>query len=111
LRKVYKLQFQKLVRLHRENWLDEKSYPEEDKNIKNGVSKRQNNQNDSLGLLKTHLKNCSQTYQIAQATIATSRDLEKLVDGHRNVKCLFEWRNEIFGKDALKLLECFPNQG
>ncbi|MDR1333945.1 MAG: ribonuclease D, partial [Holosporaceae bacterium] len=75
LRKVYKSQLQKLQLLHRENWLDEEELYLESNDV---VPKKHDNQSDSIILLKTLLEKCSQSHQIARATIATSRDLEKL---------------------------------
>jgi ribonuclease D len=106
LRSIYKLQFQKLIQLQRENWLVDELYSEKEKAAKKfKVKKKPNNQRNIMNLLKILLDVRSRDYQIAAPTISTSKDLEKLADGRHDAKCLSGWRSEVFGKDALRLLE------
>jgi ribonuclease D len=184
LREVYKKQFQKLVELKRENWLDDELLQIVEKGKENyfvstlsennlaifnqlnefrqkraaekGVSPRSIAKNDVIksickkgadfvrhlknsrsttdrcdkgflsfaekiaerlevkerpperdvvfDLLKTFLEICSQKYNVAASTIATSKDLKKLIDGDDDAKCMSGWRSEIFGKDVRRLL-------
>ncbi|MDR2781669.1 MAG: hypothetical protein LBB21_04435 [Holosporaceae bacterium] len=73
--------------------------------IKVDVKKKPDNQSDVISLLKTFLEIRSRNCNVANTVIATSKDLERLVNGERDVKCLSGWRNEIFGNDALQLLD------
>ncbi|MDR1982721.1 MAG: hypothetical protein LBQ08_02910 [Holosporaceae bacterium] len=182
LREVYKKQLQKLIELHRENWLDEelqqikskqddfaktlsennlnvynqlKKWQKEkaaekgispelmvkndilkavckkgvnfihhiknSRNMKNEnhkefllfaekiaekleISEKPDRQNAIIGLLKTLLGICSLKHSVATSMIATTNDLEGLLNGDRNIKFLSGWRNEIFGKEAVMLL-------
>lgn len=70
-----------------------------------GIKEKPTEQNIAVNLLRTLREMCSREHNVAPSIIATSKDLEKLIAGDRNVKCLFHWRNEIFGKNALQLLE------
>ncbi|MDR0580976.1 MAG: HRDC domain-containing protein [Holosporaceae bacterium] len=69
------------------------------------IKEKPTEQSIAINLLLTLREMCSREYNIAPSIIATSKDLENLTAGDRNVKCLSHWRNEIFGKNALQLLE------
>jgi ribonuclease D len=69
------------------------------------IKEKRFEENISLHLFRVLLEICSRKHNVAPSIIATSRDLEKLIRGDRSLKCLFDWRNEIFGKEALRLLD------
>ena len=56
-------------------------------------------------LLKLLLKVRSRDADVAPRLIARADDLELLATGARDLALLQGWRNEIFGKDALALVE------
>ncbi|MDR0678359.1 MAG: hypothetical protein LBF44_02370 [Holosporaceae bacterium] len=68
------------------------------------ISEKSGEQNVVISLLKTLLGICSLKHSVAASIIATINDLERLIAGDMNVKCLSGWRNEIFGKKATMLL-------
>ncbi|MDR0632218.1 MAG: hypothetical protein LBF54_03210 [Holosporaceae bacterium] len=68
------------------------------------IKEKDNSRRVAINLLKTLLGICSQKHDVASSIIATSRDLEKLLEKDQNTKCLSGWRNEVFGKSAIKLL-------
>ena len=56
-------------------------------------------------MLRVLLKAKSDQEDVAQKLIASSGDLDALAAGERDVPCLKGWRRDIFGKDALELVE------
>ncbi|MGD9918460.1 MAG: ribonuclease D [Paenirhodobacter sp.] len=54
-------------------------------------------------LLRVLLKAKSEETGVASKLIATSSDLDRIAAGKRDVAALTGWRNEVFGKDALRL--------
>ena len=61
--------------------------------------------NGSLELLKLLLKYCSEESGLAEKVIANTEDLKSILAGQKqNMKIFTGWRNEIFGKLALSLL-------
>ncbi|MDR2724229.1 MAG: HRDC domain-containing protein [Holosporaceae bacterium] len=68
------------------------------------IKERQIEQSIIVNLLRTLLEVCSRKHNVAPSIVATSKDLEKLAILDEGVKCLSNWRNEIFGKNALRLL-------
>jgi ribonuclease D len=68
------------------------------------IREKSDEQNGVVSLLKTLLKICSQKHSVAASMIATTSDLERLIGGDANVKCLSGWRMEVFGEEALRLL-------
>ncbi|MDC1356715.1 ribonuclease D [Pseudomonadota bacterium] len=59
----------------------------------------------SLELLKLLLKYCSEESGLAEKVIANTEDLKSILVGQKqNMKIFTGWRNEIFGKLALSLL-------
>ena len=52
------------------------------------------------------LKFCSEESGLAEKLIADTDDLRSVIEGKRdNLKLFKGWRNEIFGKNVLSLLE------
>ena len=60
--------------------------------------------NPMVDLLKTLLNVKSMEYEVTPKIIASVKDLIKFVSGDQNVKFLYGWRREIFGKSALDLI-------
>ncbi|MDR2107758.1 MAG: HRDC domain-containing protein [Holosporaceae bacterium] len=60
--------------------------------------------NITINLLKTLLWVCAREHSVAPSLIATGGDLEKLLNGDKDVECLSGWRQEVFGKYAKLLL-------
>ncbi|MDR0968469.1 MAG: HRDC domain-containing protein [Holosporaceae bacterium] len=60
--------------------------------------------NAAFDLLKILLEICSRKHSIAASVIAPSKELRKLIEKDENAKCLSGWRYEVFGKDAVRLL-------
>ena len=59
----------------------------------------------SLEMLKLLLKYCSEESGLAEKIIANTEDLKSILEGQKeNIKVFTGWRNEIFGKMALLLL-------
>lgn len=60
-----------------------------------------------LDLLRVLLRLKGEELKVAEKLIATSRDLEALATAEENadVKCLYGWRYDVFGKDALSFLK------
>ncbi len=59
----------------------------------------------SLELLKLLLKYCSEESGLAEKIIASTEDLKSILEGQKkDIKAFTGWRNEIFGKMALSLL-------
>ena len=56
-------------------------------------------------LLRVLLKAKSEQLGVAQKLIATSSELHEIAAGLRDVSAMKGWRNEAFGKDAIKLCE------
>ena len=54
-------------------------------------------------LLRVLLKAKSEETGVASKLIATSSDLDRIAAGKRDVAALLGWRNEVFGRDALRL--------
>ena len=54
-------------------------------------------------LLRVLLKAKSEQYGVAQKLIATSTDLDRIAGGGDDLKVFKGWRNEVFGKDAMRL--------
>ena len=54
-------------------------------------------------MLRVLLKARAETENVAQKLIASSQDLDALAAGQRNLPALKGWRNEVFGKEALRL--------
>ena len=73
------------------------------------VSHKYNKSNvskSSIDLLKLLLKFCSEESGLAEKLIADTDDLRSVVEGKRdNLKLFKGWRNEIFGKNVLSLLD------
>ncbi len=61
--------------------------------------------NIALNLLKVILEIRSQENNITPSIIATSADLEKILNCDKNIKCLSGWRKDIFGNDAINFLD------
>ncbi len=69
-------------------------------------SKKLNVNKDSLDLLKLLLSYCSQKSGLAEKLIADADELRSILDGQKdNLKVFSGWRNEIFGKFVILLLE------
>ncbi|MDR2158325.1 MAG: HRDC domain-containing protein [Holosporaceae bacterium] len=68
------------------------------------IQEKSEGKNPILDLLKTLLYFKSQQHSVAPSIVATVKDLNKLIGGENNLKCLSGWRNEIFGRDAILLL-------
>lgn len=68
------------------------------------ITKKTPCKNTVLYLLKVILEKRSQENNIAPSIIATTSDLEKISNGSEDVKCLFGWRKDIFGNDAISFL-------
>ncbi len=59
-----------------------------------------------IDLLRLFVKSCAAKHHVVPRLIANKEDIEALVLGKRNdIHALTGWRYEIFGKDALRLLE------
>ena len=59
----------------------------------------------SLEFLKLLLRYCSEESGLAEKIIANTEDLKSILEGQKNnIKVFSGWRNEIFGKMALSLL-------
>lgn len=56
-------------------------------------------------LLRVLLKAKSEEAGVAQKLIATSAELDQIAAGERDVGALQGWRNEVFGRDALRLCD------
>ena len=56
-------------------------------------------------LLRVLLKSKAEDSGVAVKLIATSAELDAIAAGQRDVKSLAGWRNEVFGKDALRLCD------
>lgn len=56
-------------------------------------------------LLRVLLKAKAEDAGVAVKLIATSAELDAIAAGQRDVKSLAGWRNEVFGKDALRLCD------
>ena len=56
-------------------------------------------------LLRVLLKSKAEEAGVALKLIATSAELDRIAAGQRDGKSLSGWRNEVFGKDALRLCE------
>ena len=56
-------------------------------------------------LLRVLLKSKAEEAGVALKLIATSAELDAIAAGQRDGKSLSGWRNEVFGKDALRLCE------
>ncbi len=56
-----------------------------------------------IDLLRALLKANAQRARVAPALIATAAELERIAGGDTHSRALFGWRNEIFGRDALRL--------
>lgn len=57
-------------------------------------------------LLRVLLKHCAEKAGVASKLIANSDDLDRIALGdHDEVKALNGWRNDIFGKDAMDLID------
>jgi len=56
-------------------------------------------------LLRVLLKSKAEEAGVALKLIATSAELDAIAAGLRDGKSLSGWRNEVFGKDALRLCE------
>ena len=73
------------------------------------VSHKYNKSNvskSSIDLLKLLLKFCSEESGLAEKLIADTDDLRSVIEGKRdNLKLFKGWRNEIFGKNVLSLLD------
>ena len=54
-------------------------------------------------LLRVLLKAKAEQYGVAQKLIATTSDLDMIASGNGDLKVFAGWRNEVFGKDALRL--------
>jgi ribonuclease D len=90
-------------RLKDENYMQFLSFAEK---ISDGLEIREKSKrkNPAVDLLKALLHLRSQERLVAPSIIATVRDFEKLLAGENDLKCLSGWRNEIFGRDAMALL-------
>ncbi|AXX97637.1 ribonuclease D [Profundibacter amoris] len=56
-------------------------------------------------LLRVLLKSKAEEAGVALKLIATSAELDRIAAGQRDGKSLSGWRNEVFGKDALRLCD------
>ena len=56
-------------------------------------------------LLRVLLKARTESSGVASKLIATSSDLDAIAAGRRDVQALKGWRNEVFGKEALRLCD------
>ncbi|WP_371224099.1 ribonuclease D [Roseovarius sp. 2305UL8-3] len=56
-------------------------------------------------LLRVLLKAKTEKYGVASKLIATAADLDAISAGRRDVAALKGWRNDVFGKDALRLCD------
>ncbi len=56
-------------------------------------------------LLRVLLKAKSEDAGVAQKLIATSAELDQIAAGERDVPALRGWRNVVFGRDALRLID------
>jgi len=75
--------------------------------IANGLEIRdkQTGINPFFSLLKTLLEICALEHNVAPSMLATSKDLEKLMEGDKKVKCLSGWRYDIFGAKSELLID------
>lgn len=79
---------------------DPKNYPAVDK------SREKLQVNPALAdLLRVLLKTKSEDAGVAQKLIATASELDAIAGGMRDVAALKGWRNEVFGRDALRLCD------
>ena len=59
-----------------------------------------------VSLLKVLLKANCEKHGVAQQLVASAADLEEIASGNQeNISALSGWRYEVFGSDALKLIE------
>ena len=58
-----------------------------------------------VDLLRTLLRLKAEQAGVAARLVASADELDRLAAGKRDVHVLHGWRNEIFGKDAVALLE------
>jgi ribonuclease D len=72
-------------------WVDKKPLPE--------------HQQTAIELVKLLLKKASGEVSTVPRMIAANDELEALIKGERNLKILEGWRNDLFGRHALALLE------
>jgi len=56
-------------------------------------------------LLRVFLKAKSEEFGVAAKLIASAADLDAISAGERDVPALTGWRNEVFGRDAMRLCE------
>ncbi|MFO0998428.1 MAG: ribonuclease D [Alphaproteobacteria bacterium] len=56
-------------------------------------------------LLKVLLKSKCETHHVAAKIVASVADLERIAAGERDLPALHGWRHEVFGADALALIE------
>ena len=56
-------------------------------------------------LLRVLLKAKTEEYGVASKLIASAADLDAISSGERDVPALKGWRNEVFGRDAMRLCE------
>ncbi len=69
-------------------------------------SASQNQDTAAVDLLKILLKHVSERHQVAPRLVATTHDIRSLVEDRTgDVSALKGWRREIFGADALRLLD------
>jgi ribonuclease D len=54
-------------------------------------------------LLRVLLKAKAEQYGVAQKLIATTSDLDMIAAGKEDIKAFSGWRNDVFGKDAMRL--------
>ncbi|SFH23549.1 ribonuclease D [Palleronia marisminoris] len=79
---------------------DPKTHPETDR------GRDQLQVNPALAdLLRVLLKAKSESAGVAQKLIATSAELDQIAAGERDVPALNGWRNVVFGRDALRLID------
>lgn len=58
-----------------------------------------------VSLLKVMLLAKCEIYKVAPKLVASSKDIEKIALGYRDLEIFTGWRHEVFGKDAIDLCE------
>ena len=58
-----------------------------------------------VDLLRTLLRLKAEQADVAARLVASADEIDRLAAGKRDLHVLHGWRNEIFGKDAVALLE------
>lgn len=70
------------------------------------IKRTSNSIHPMVSLLKVLLKANCEKHGVAQQLVASAADLEEIASGNQeNISALSGWRYEVFGSDALKLIE------